>query len=68
MPIRRTSVLSLLSLRKLQENQDLISCRQSEREVGGRMEVGLVERWALGVIRKAMEIYVKFTDDLAKRK
>ena len=36
MPIRRTSVLSLLSLRKLQENQDLISCRQSEREDGGR--------------------------------
>ena len=44
MPIRRTSVSSLLSLRKLQENQDLISCRQSEREVGGRMKLGLLDR------------------------
>ena len=42
-PMRRTSVLLLLSLRKLQVNQDFISCRQSEREVGGRVEVGLVD-------------------------
>ena len=41
--MRRTSVLLLLSLRKLQVNQDFISCRQSEREVGGRVEVGLVD-------------------------
>ena len=33
--IRRISVLSQLSLRKSLENQDLISWRQSEREVGG---------------------------------
>ena len=42
-PMRRTSVLLMLSLRKLQVNQDFISCRQSEREVGGRVEVGLVD-------------------------
>ena len=42
-PMRRTSVLLLLSLRKLQVNQDFISCRQSEREMGGRVEVGLVD-------------------------
>ena len=41
--MRRTSVLLLLSLRKLQVNQDFISRRQSEREVGGRVEVGLVD-------------------------
>lgn len=43
-PMRRTSVLLLFSLRKLPENQDLISCRQSEREEGRRAEVGLVDR------------------------
>ena len=42
-PMRRTSVLLLLSLRKLQVNQDFFSCKQSEREVGGRVEVGLVD-------------------------
>ena len=41
-PMRRTSVLSLLSLRKFEENQDLISVRQSVREVGGRLEVDLL--------------------------
>ena len=45
-PMRRTSVLLLLSLRKLQVNQDFISCRQSEREVGGRVEVGLVDMYS----------------------
>ena len=43
-PMRRTSVLLLFNLRKLEENQDLISCKQSEREEGGRVEVGLVDR------------------------
>jgi len=43
-PMRRTSVLSLLSFRKLEENQFLISCKQSQREEGGKVEVGLVER------------------------
>ena len=43
-PIRRISVLSQLSLRKFWENQDLISWRQSEREVGGRVGVGLVDK------------------------
>ena len=37
LPIRRISVLSQLSLRTFWENQDLISWRQSEREVGGRV-------------------------------
>ena len=44
LPIRRISVLSQLSLRTFWENQDLISWRQSEREVGGRVGVGLVDK------------------------
>lgn len=43
-PMRRTSVLVRLSLRKLSENQDLISYKQQQREEGGRVVVGLVER------------------------
>ena len=43
-PMRRTSVLLLLSLRKLQVNQVFISEMQSVREVGGRVDEGLVER------------------------
>ena len=39
-PTRRTSVLSLFNWRKFDENQDLISVRQSVREEGGRLEVG----------------------------
>ena len=41
-PMRRTSILSLFSSRKLSENHDLISSRQLNRAVGGRVEVGLV--------------------------
>ena len=36
-PIRKISVLSQFSLRKFWENRDLISWRQSDREVGGRV-------------------------------
>ena len=43
-PIRSSSVLSLLSLRKLEGNQDLSSVKQSVREEGGRVELGLLER------------------------
>ena len=43
-PIRRISVLSQLSLRRFWENQDQISWRQSEREVGGRVVGGLVDK------------------------
>ena len=43
-PTRRTSVLSLLSLRKFDVNQDLISVMQLMREEGGRLRVGLLER------------------------
>ena len=43
-PMRRTSDLSLFSLRKLEENQDFMSVRQSARAEGGRVEVGLLER------------------------
>lgn len=43
LPTSKTSVLLLLSLRKLEENHDLISIRQFEREVGGRDELGLEE-------------------------
>jgi len=43
-PMRRTSALSLFRLRKLKENQDFMSVRQSARAEGGRVEVGLLER------------------------
>ena len=43
-PMRSTSVLSLFNLRKLEVSQDLISCRQVQREVGGKVEDGLEER------------------------
>ena len=42
-PMRRASVLSLWSFTKLEENQVLISCKQSQKEEGGKVEVGLVE-------------------------
>lgn len=44
-PIRRISVLSSLSFRKLKLNQDFNSDRHSEREEGGREESGLQERY-----------------------
>lgn len=43
-PIRRTSVLLLFNLRKFWENQVFISEMQSVREVGGRVDEGLVEK------------------------
>lgn len=43
-PTRRSSDLLLLSLRKLEENQELSSAKQRVREGGGRVESGLVER------------------------
>ena len=42
-PIKRASVLSELSLRKFKESHDLTSCRQAQREGGGREVVGLEE-------------------------
>lgn len=44
LPMRITSVLSLLSLRKLRVNQDFISAIQSVRVVGGKVAEGFVER------------------------
>ena len=44
-PTRRTSVLSLFNLRKLEENQSLISDRQEVREGGGRVEDGFPDRY-----------------------
>ena len=43
-PMRRTSVLLLFNLRKFWVNQILISVMQSVREVGGKVDEGLVER------------------------
>ena len=43
-PTKRISVLLLLSLRKFEVNQVCTSERQSVRDEGGRMELGLVER------------------------
>ena len=40
----RSSVLSLLSLRKFEVNQDLSSERQLVREEGGRVASGLLDR------------------------
>ena len=44
-PIRRISVLSSLSLRKLELNQDFYSDKHSVREEGGRVESGQRERY-----------------------
>lgn len=44
LPMRITSVLSLLSLRKLRVNQDFISAIQSVRAVGGKVDEGFVVR------------------------
>ncbi len=43
-PTRRTSVLSVFSLRKLRENQDLISSKQPKREEKIRVEFGLEDK------------------------
>ena len=43
-PTKGISVLLLLSLRKFEVNQVCTSERQSVRDEGGRMELGLVER------------------------
>ena len=43
-PTRRTSVLLLLSFRKLEVNQDFISVKQEVREEGGRVVDGLADR------------------------
>lgn len=40
---RRDSILSLLSLRKFEVNQDLISAKRLLRVEGGREELGLQE-------------------------
>ena len=42
-PTTRTSVLSLLSLRKLSKNHDLISSRQSDRAMSGSRLGGKAE-------------------------
>lgn len=42
-PMRRSSVLLPLSLRKFEVNQVCISVRQSVREEGGSVELGLLE-------------------------
>ena len=43
-PTRRSSVLSLLSLRKFEVKQDLIPERQWVREERGRVGSGLLEK------------------------
>ena len=43
-PMRRTSVLLLFNLRKFRVNQVFISVMQSVRDVGGRVDEGLVDR------------------------
>ena len=69
LPIRRISVLSQLSLRTFWENQDLISWRQSEREVGGGREGcgGYGGRVELGIICITMELNIIFMEKIAKR-
>ena len=46
-PLRTTEVLSQLSLKKIEVNQDLISCKQAQREEGGKVEGGKggIEFW-----------------------
>jgi len=41
--MRTTSVLLLFNLRKFEVNQDLISCKQAQREGFGKVEEGLEE-------------------------
>lgn len=41
---RRSSVLSLFSLRKFEVNQSLISSKQLVRDKGGSEEVGLLDK------------------------
>ncbi len=43
-PTRRTSVSSVFSLRKLRENQNLISSKQPKREEERRVEFGLEDK------------------------
>ena len=43
-PTSKISVLLLFSLRKLEDNHDLISYRQVVREEGGSVVFGLLER------------------------
>ena len=43
-PMRSTSVLLLFNLRKFEVSHDLISCRQVQREVGGKVEDGLEDK------------------------
>ena len=43
-PMKRINTVSLFNLRNLEENQDFMSVRQSARDAGGRVEVGLLER------------------------
>lgn len=68
LPERRTSIFcgaALLSVRKLEENQDFISGRQSEKKVSRCEFVGEVK---LGIIRVPVKTDTKFTEDTAKRK
>lgn len=56
----RTSVLSLFSLRKFDENQDLISVMQSVKEVGNWFP----EKVELGVICVTVKTDAEFTEDV----
>ena len=42
-PMRTASVLSELNLRKFEESHDLISCKQVQREEGGKVVEGFEE-------------------------
>lgn len=48
--MRTTSGPSLLSLRKLEVNQDLIPCKQAQREDGGEGGGGIGGNVELGVV------------------
>ena len=66
-PTKRNSVLSLLSFKKLDVNQDLISSKQSERAVGGESGSGFGGEIELGVIRIAVKLDCVFSEDMAER-
>lgn len=52
----------MLSLRKLEDNQDFISSWQSEREDGGKEESGL----ELGGISITAKLNIEFPKDVTK--
>lgn len=46
MPMRRTLILLLFSFGRREVHQDFMSDKHKVRQEGGRVELGLLERWS----------------------